>query len=343
MPTAPTAVEAPVTPERIHQFAFAYAVPLILESAIRHHVFDTLDHGPKSLHQIHLDTGASERGLAAILNALVGFEFLSKDAQEIYSLTAESAAFLVSHKPGYHGPLFEHISGQLMPQWMTLDQVVRTGKPAQRVNSEQAGTDFFLQFVEAIFPLSYPGARNLGNHLGLAKTKKPVRVLDLAAGSGVWGIALAEQSPLVSVTAVDWEPVLAVTQKVARQHGVAERLTTVGGDLLKVPFGQDYQVATLGHILHSEGGERSQKLIQKTFAALAPGGTIAVMEFLVNAKRTGPPMGLLFAVNMLVNTEAGDTFSFEEISEWLREAGFVKPRLLPGPGPSPLVLATKPK
>ena len=331
-----------LTPERLMQMSWGYAPPLIIEAAVKHHLFDILDAGPSTAEQLAKKAGASVRGVSAICNALVGFGLLGGKGGR-YQLTEESAAFLVSHKADYHGPLFEHISGQLMPQWMTLDQVVRTGKPAQRVNSEQAGTDFFLQFVEAIFPLSYPGARNLGNHLGLAKTKKPVRVLDLAAGSGVWGIALAEQSPLVSVTAVDWEPVLAVTQKVARQHGVAERLTTVGGDLLKVPFGQDYQVATLGHILHSEGGERSQKLIQKTFAALAPGGTIAVMEFLVNAKRTGPPMGLLFAVNMLVNTEAGDTFSFEEISEWLREAGFVKPRLLPGPGPSPLVLATKPK
>ncbi len=101
-------------------------------------------------------------------------------------------------------------------------------------------------------------------------------------------------------------------------------------------------MATLGHILHSEGRARSRKLLKKTFAALAPGGTIAVMEFLVNHDRTDPVVGLLFAVNMLVNTEEGDTFSFEEISGWLRGAGFVKPRLLKVPAVSPLVLATRP-
>jgi hypothetical protein len=101
-------------------------------------------------------------------------------------------------------------------------------------------------------------------------------------------------------------------------------------------------VATLGQILHSEGRERSRQLLKKTFAALVPGGTIAIMEFLVNDQRTAPPISLLFAVNMLVNTQAGDTFSFQEISGWLRAAGFVRPRLLEVPAISPLILATKP-
>jgi hypothetical protein len=101
-------------------------------------------------------------------------------------------------------------------------------------------------------------------------------------------------------------------------------------------------VATLGHILHSEGEARSKALLKKTFHALASGGTIAVAEFLVNADRTGPMSGLSFAVNMLVNTDCGDTFSFEEISAWLGEAGFVNARTLATHGPSPLILATKP-
>jgi ubiquinone/menaquinone biosynthesis C-methylase UbiE len=167
-------------------------------------------------------------------------------------------------------------------------------------------------------------------------------VLDLAAGSGVWSIALAKRSPKVRVTAVDWPGVLPAAQRTAERHGVADRYRFVAGDMLSVDFGTGHQIATLGHILHSEGPERSKKLLAKTLAALAPGGTIAIAEFLVDADRTGPPMGLIFAVNMLVNTDQGDTYSFEEIAGWLKVAGFTNPRKVDIPGPSPLVLATKP-
>lgn len=323
------------------QLSWGYAPPLIIEAAVKHGLFDSLSASPKTAPQLAKESGASVRGVTAICNALVGLRLLGR-ARDRYTLTPESAAFLVSQSPGYHGEFFRHVSTQLMPNWLSLSQTVRTGKPATQVNSQKKGAAFFAKFVESLFPLSYAAANVLGQHLGVPKAKNTVRVLDLAAGSGVWGIALAKQSPHVHVSAVDWPTVLTVTKKIARRHGVGKRVTGIPGDLLKAPFGKNHQVATLGHILHSEGPARSRKLLKKTFDALAPGGTIAIMEFLVNHERTDPPVGLLFAVNMLINTENGDTFSFEEISEWLREAGFKKPRLLQVPAVSPLVLATKP-
>src|SRR5207244_4142152 len=145
--------------------------------------------------------------------------------------------------------------------------------------------------------------------------------------------------PQVKVTAVDWPTVLKVTKRVAGKHGVADRFRFVEGDLLKADFGTGHNIATLGHIIHSEGEERSKVLLKKTFAALAPGGTIMIAEWLVNDDRTGPPPSLIFAVNMLVNTEAGDTYSFNEIKTWLEEAGFKNVRTLDMPGVSPLMLA----
>jgi hypothetical protein len=141
---------------------------------------------------------------------------------------------------------------------------------------------------------------------------------------------------------VDWPEVIPVTRKTVGKFGLAERYSYIAGDLLQVDFGSGHTVATLGHILHSEGRDRSRTLLKKTFQALAPGGTIAVAEFLVNEDRTGPLNGLFFAINMLVNTDTGDTYSFEEISSWLTEAGFTNARTLDAPGPSPLILATKP-
>ncbi len=337
--TAPAST--PVTPERIMQFAWGYVPPLILETAIKHRVFDVLDGGPKDLQQVHEATGASLRGLAVVMNILVSLNFLAKDDHGVYSLTPESAAFLVSTKPSFQGGILRHTSQQLLPKWLHLNEIVATGKPAAAVNQQGEGSDFFQQLVTDIFPMSYPAAQVLADHLNLAALPDS-SALDLAAGSGVWGIALALSAPKLRVTSVDWPDVLPVTRKTAAQFGLDERFSFVAGDLLEADFGTQHTVATLGHILHSEGEQRSRTLLAKTFKALAPGGTIAIAEFLVNPDRRGPVMSLFFAANMLVNTDQGNTYSFEEISAWLREAGFENPRTLPAPGPSPLVLATKP-
>ncbi|HEY8750871.1 MAG TPA: methyltransferase [Tepidisphaeraceae bacterium] len=330
-----------VTPERLSQMAWGYAMPLIIEAAMQLNVFDLLAGGAKTAQQVSSETGASMRGIRMVLNALTAADLLKKDGGGQYTLGPESAAFLVSTSPGFQGGIFRHISRQLLPVWMNLTEVVKTGKPPRPMNLEGPGAEFFLQFVEDIFPLSYGAAKILGQTLGLAGKPGPVRVLDLAAGSGVWGIGLAQQSPGVTVTAVDWANVLPATRRVAAKFGLADRFTFVAGDLLEAGFGTGHHIATLGHILHSEGEARSRALLKKTYEALAPGGTIAIAEFIANEQRTGPGNAMIFAVNMLVNSEEGDTFTFAEMKSWLSEAGFKYVRTLDAPGPSPLILATK--
>jgi len=337
-----TPATAPVTPLRLSQLAWGYAPPLILEAALHHHVFDALDAGPKTLAQVSAATGASERGLGAIMNALVGLEFLAKDGAGNYTLTAESSAFLVSTKPSFQGGLLRHTSEHLLPKWLSLNEIVATGRPAAAVNQQSVGAEFFEKFVNDIFPMSYPSASTLAAHLQLAALSSRFNVLDLGAGSGVWGIAQAQASPMVYVTAVDWHGVVDITRANASRFGLDGRYTVIEGDLQEADFGAGHNLVTIGHILHSEGVERSKALLAKCFRALSSGGTISIAEFLVNADHTGPVNGLLFAVNMLVNTDVGGTYSFEEIGAWLSEAGFVNVRLLDSPGPSPLILASKP-
>src|SRR5262249_610146 len=104
-----------------------------------------------------------------------------------------------------------------------------------------------------------------------------------------------------------------------------------------------HAIAILGHILHSEGEERSRRLLRKTFDALAPGGTIVIAEILVDAERRMAIPALIFAVNMLVNSDQADTFTFDAILGWLPDAGFERVRTIEAPGLAPLlILATKP-
>src|ERR1035441_6369778 len=230
------------TPERLMQFAWGFAPPLILEAALNSRVFDLLDQGPQTVGELSAQSGASVRGLTAVLNALVGLEVLARKGSR-YALTPESAAFLVSTKPAYHGGFFRHMSRQILPNWLQLAEVVRTCRPVVAGNQQADGEQFFAEFVEGLFPMSYRAAQVMGEHLGIPKAASPVSVLDIGAGSGVWGIALAHQSPHVTIRAVDWPAVLKVTRRVAERHGVGlvvgaglSPRGNIPGRLLRGPF-----------------------------------------------------------------------------------------------------------
>ena len=118
-----------VSPERLGQIAWGYSIPLIVEAALENKVFDLLSKGEMTADQLAAETGASARGLRMIANALTSVERLKKDSRGRYSLTPESAAFLVTTSPAFRGGVFRHISRQLLPAWMKLSDVVKTGKP----------------------------------------------------------------------------------------------------------------------------------------------------------------------------------------------------------------------
>ena len=143
-----------VTPERLMELGFAYAPPLIISAGVSNKVFDSLEHGGKTSEQIAEETGASARALQILMNALVGLDLLKKNRQGKYSLTQESAAFLLNNRPGTHAGFFGTITPQLISRWLRLSDIVRKGRPAVAVNQETEGTEFFSQLVENIIPMS---------------------------------------------------------------------------------------------------------------------------------------------------------------------------------------------
>lgn len=330
-----------VTPQRIFQMGWSFAIPLAIESAIRNRIFDILDFGPRTLEQVCRQTGCSLRGAEALMNLLVSVELLSKDKHGEYALTLESATFLVSTKPGFQGGFFRHLSKDLVPHFLSLEETVRSGKPASKRNTQAEGAAFFKSLVTDLFPMNFPSARTVAQHLATHRKTETMHVLDLAAGSGVWGIAMAQAFPAAQLTVVDYPEVLEVTRSTVQKFGLDSRYREISGDLLEVEFGTGYSVALLGHILHSEGDERSRELLRKTYDALDENGTMVIAEFLLQEDKTSPTQAAIFNVNMLVNTEQGRAYSFEELREWLLEFGFRNIRLFDAPGPSPLILADK--
>src|SRR5438477_11483810 len=154
------------TPERLMQFGSAYAPPFIIGAAVSNKVFDSLASGAKTVVQLSKETGASPRGLRAIMNALVGLELLRKSGDK-YSLTPESEAFLVSNKPGTLAGFFPMNMKRLIPPWLKLDDIVRTGEPAEARNEEHPGTEFFTELVEKIIRTIYGSDKPLVDILNL--------------------------------------------------------------------------------------------------------------------------------------------------------------------------------
>ncbi len=329
---------------RLMQMSWGFAAPLMVEAAGQIGLFDLLEREPQTIDQVAAATGTSARGLAVLMQALAGLQLIRRDDAGRFALTAESAAFLVSSKPETNlSGLFRHVRTQLIPNWLNLAEAVRTGGPASRRSEQPSkGGAHFAAFVEGLLPLGWPAASALADHLRIEEGDGEPSVLDIGAGSGVYSIPFALRSRRVRITAVDLPEVLQVTQRMAEHYGIGDRLRTIAGDMAAVEFGRGYRVATLGQILHSQGAAENRALLKKTFDAVAPGGVIAIAEFLVDADRSGPLSSLIFAANMLVNTESGSTYSFDEIRGWLEQAGFAQIRTLDVPGPSPLILATRP-
>src|SRR5437868_741907 len=153
--TSPTSASISPSPERLMQLGFAYAPPIIIGAAAANKIFDTLALGAKTAAQVSEKTGASERGVRILMNALIGLELLRKEGDR-YALTPESEAFLVSNKPGSLAGFFPMNMKRLIPHWLNLDEIVRTGRPSEARNQEDQGTAFFSELVENIIPMSYP-------------------------------------------------------------------------------------------------------------------------------------------------------------------------------------------
>ena len=343
-------------PQKIHSLMWAHTHTAVLKTAVELDVFTQIARGRTTVQGISRATGSSNRGIEMLLNALVGFQLLMKKGRK-YGLTPESREFLVKESPFYLGKMILLIGGMASGSrissrrtqggaenlWRNLTRAVKTGKPVKMRSNQEERKKFWPILVEAIFPGSYIKARGLAQSWNPPRGKTPYRILDVAAGSAAWSIPFAERFQGVRVTALDYPEVLKATRKFARRLGVSSQYSYLPGDLDVLDFGrEEYDLIILGNICHSLGARKSQKLIQKSFRALKKKSHLLIADTLPNEQRDGPLFPLLFALNMLLHSEEGDTFTLAEYKRWLTHAGFkgVKTLEIP-PAPSPLIVARK--
>jgi predicted O-methyltransferase YrrM len=168
------------------------------------------------------------------------------------------------------------------------------------------------------------------------------QMLDLGGGSGAYSIAFAKAAPGLHSEIVDAPEVLALANDYVRKAGLADRISTRAGDMLSVPLeAGKYDLVLLAAICHMFSPEENKQLIERAYAALAPKGRLVISDFVLEADKTAPRFAALFALNMLVGTRAGSSYSEPEYAAWLKEAGFAESKRVRMPGPANLMIATK--
>lgn len=337
---APDPAASAPDPAAIMEAHTTFFASRALTAGVRLNVFTQMARGSRTVSEIARATESSERGIRMLLEALASLGWIARRG-DAFELNPTAAAHLVADSPDYAGAVLE--SDDLWNAWTALPDSVRTGEPPRRVEEKEAAEDFFPRLVSALHVVSREPARAVARALGAGDpARRGMRVLDVACGSGVWGLGFAEADPDARLAFQDFPGVLAHTRGYVERAGAADRAEYLAGDLNEVDFGRErFDVATLGNILHSEGEASSRRLLRRMFEALRPGGRCAIVEFVLDDDRSGPPRATLFALNMLVHTARGDAFTAAEMREWLREAGFARAEAVAIPFHSPLIVGTK--
>ena len=291
-----------------------------LKAAIDLDVFRAVGKGPGDVASIARHCTASERGIRILCDFLVINGVLAKEDGH-YKHTPTSAAFLDPRSPACMASVAQFLSEEaLMQADAQLAEIVRTGRtifPGE--GTVEPENPLWVQFAENMAPMMAPMAAPLGAVV-LNGHNGPMRVLDIAAGHGLFGIEIAKQNPQAHVTGLDWAPVLRVALKNAEKAGVKDRYDMLPGSAFEVEFGGPYDAVLLTNFLHHFDKPTCVGLLKKVRGALKPGGRAATLEFVPNEDRVSPPMPAAFAMTMLTTTAEGDAYT-------LRGAeGDVRPR-----------------
>ena len=331
---------APLTPTIVFENLQAFQKTFALKAAIELDVFCAVGAGPGDVASIARHAKASERGIRILCDFLVINGLLQK-IEGHYRHTPSSAAFLDPNSPHCLASIVGFLSlPALREPYEKLSEIVRNGRtvlPGE--GTVEPENPVWVEFAQSMAPMMAPLAGPLGAVV-LEGRSGPMRVLDIAAGHGLFGIEIAKQNPQAHVTGLDWLPVLRVAIENARKAGVQDRYDMLPGSAFDVDFGGPYDTVLLTNFLHHFDVDTCVGLLKKVRGSLKPGGSVATLEFVPNEDRVSPPMPAAFSMTMLTSTAAGDAYTFRELSEMHTRAGFSGAKAHPIPmSPHTIVMA----
>jgi 2-polyprenyl-3-methyl-5-hydroxy-6-metoxy-1,4-benzoquinol methylase len=342
--SAPQAQGSQPSPALFFETAGAFQRSYALKAAVELDLFTAIAKGSHTVEQIAAACAASQRGTRILCDFLTIHGFITKHDGH-YSLTPDSAMFLDSRLPTFVGRAVTFLFHPFqVANFSALGETVRRGKQSEAAHDTMSPDDAIWQdFARGMAPMVFPVTQQIAAAVAPSLTAATPKVLDVAAGHGMFGIAIAQQNPKAEIYALDWASVLDVAQENARAFGVADRHHLVPGSAFDTEFGSDYDLVLLTNFLHHFTPEVNEGLLRKAAASLKPGGQIAIAEFVPNADRVSPPTSAAFSLVMLANTEEGDAYTFAELERMCQNAGFedVKQTALQPIGFQTLVSAKK--
>ncbi len=321
-----------LTPERIFNMLNAHEQTAALLTAIELDIFTAIGAGANTAGAIAAKTGAAEKGARVLCDFMSVHGFLTKD-QGKYALTQESALFLDRKSPACVASMAGFLgSKQTRTRFDSLTAAVRKGGSvwSEGGDNTKPNDEFWVAFARGMAPLATPSSLFISALLG-AEEGKPCKVLDIAAGHGMYGITIARKNPKAEIVALDWPNVLSVAQENAQKFGVADRFSVRAGSAFEVEMGSGYDYVLLTNIFHHFDMPTCEKLMRRVHAALKPGGKAITLEFVPNDDRVTPPTAAAFSLIMLANTDSGDAYTFAEYEKMFRNTGFTKSTLHPVP------------
>jgi len=318
----------------------AYQQTEALKAALQMDLFTRIGEGAATAEAIAAACNVAERGARILCDYLAILGFLRKDAGR-YTLTQDSALFLDRRSPACMADAAQFMtSPALLAHFRDLPGAVRRGGTvATQLGSIEPNHPMWVDFARGMAPMMMMPAQQIAGILALDPARE-WRILDIAAGHGLFGIELAKAAPQAHVTALDWPAVVEVARENAQKGGITERFSTIPGSAFDVAYGADYDLVLLTNFLHHFDADKNIELLKKVHAALKPGGRAVTLEFVPNEDRISPAESAAFSLTMLASTPAGDAYTFAELEQMLRAAGFEKNELIPLM-PEQLVISTK--
>jgi predicted O-methyltransferase YrrM len=302
------------TPETILRLSGDYWKTCALHAGVKLDIFTHIGDKCLSAMDIAEKIDGNLRGVMMLLNALTAMNLLTHNDRG-YANTPPSKTFLSKDADHYLGYLIMH-HHYLMQSWSQLDKAVKTGKPL-RARSSQSDAVRRESFLMGMFNIAMKVAPTVAAAIDLSNRH---HLLDLGGGPGTYAIHFCKANPQLRATVYDLPETRPFAEKTIAKFGMAGRIAFAEGNYLKEDIPGTYDVALLSHILHAEGPEDCRNLIRKAVSVLQPGGLIMIHEFILDNTMDSPLHPALFALNMLLGTPAGQSYSEEQIIDMLADA-----------------------